>query len=461
MKNTKLTKILVLALSLALLIGAAIGFSVSANEEETLTIVSQNVSYEGQTHLYYAVYYENVEFPEKIALEVSYTDDEGVLQNVTVNKSEEVTLKDSSGADFVCRAFRTPGVSAKNFTKVFTVKAVTESGTESAEKTYSVAEYCHQWLYDIANVAEPTEKQLKIKAACETTLSYGTDVQALLDYYPAGNTEDYPENYSYIAVENGTANGKAKLFTINGTEVTLAANAGAPAAWAVTAIDGTESQLTENTFTAAGSCTISPINGKFFSDANYTGTRIDFNDGTKGATIFEGGNGTYTNSTVVDGALRFERIKDTEGEGYNRWNVSASAGKNIYVFESDIRFSGFTNGTSVGKMRFQLAGIDEQITISHSGDTITFTCATTNAIGSVSIAENQWCNLRFELDTTTRTFNIFVNNSHAGTITSPGTATTTSSRLLFYILKSGYDGVVEFDNIFSGMVAEGTAIPAN
>ena len=461
MKNTKLTKIIVLALSLALLVGAAVGLSASAEESEAIAIVSQNVSYEGQTHLYYAVYYENVENPEKISLEVSYTDDEGNLQSVTLSSSEEVVLKDSEGSDLVCRAFRTPGVSAKNFTKVFTVKAVTESGTESAEKTYSVAEYCHQWLYDIAGVAEPTEKQLKIKAACETTLSYGTDIQALLDYYPAGNTEDYPENYSYIAVENGTANGKAKLFTINGTEITLAANAGAPAAWAVRAIDGTESQLTENTFTAAGSCTISPINGKFFSDSSYTGTRIDFNDGTKGATIFDGGNGTYTNSTIVDGTLRFERIKDTEGEGYDRWNVSASAGKNIYVFESDIKFSGFTKGTSVGKMRFQLAGIDEQITISHSGDTITFTSATTGATGSVSIAENQWCNLRFELDTTTRTFNIFVNNSHACTITSPGTATTSSSRLLFYLLKSGYDGVVEFDNIFSGMVAEGTEIPAN
>ena len=461
MKNSKLIKILVLALSLALILGAVIGFSASAETAETVAIVSQNVSYEGQTHLYYAVYYENVEDPEAIALEVSYTDDEGNLQSVTVSSSEEVTLKDSEGNDLVCRAFRTPGVSAKNFTKVFTVKAVTASGTESTEKTYSVAEYCHQWLSDIAESAEPTASELKIKAACESTLSYGTDIQALLGYYPDGNTADHPENYSYITVENGTANGKAKLFTINGTEVTLAANAGVPAAWAVTAIDGTESQLTESTFTAQGSCTISPINGKFFSDASYTGTRIDFNDGTKGATIFEGGNGTYTNSTVVDGTLRFERIKDTEGEGYDRWNVSASAGKNIYVFESDIRFSGFTQGTSVGKMRFQLAGIDEQITISHSGNTISFISATTGATGSVSIAENQWCNLRFELDTTTRTFNIFVNNSHAGTITSPGTATTSSSRLLFYILKSGYDGVVEFDNIFSGMVAEGTAIPAN
>lgn len=461
MKKTSLAKILIFALSLALLMGAAIGFSASA-ADESLEIVSQNVSYEGKTHLYYAVHYENIADPEAITLSVSYTDDDGALQTVTVEESEAITLKDSAGNDVVCRAFRTPGVAAKNFTTKFTVKAAV--GTiESEAKTYSVAEYCHQWLAYLAGVETPTAAEAKVGAACEATLAYGTKIQALLDYYPAGNTKDYPENYSYITVENGTANGMAKLFAINGTEVTLAADASSPAAWSVTAADGTVSQITGNTFTASGSCAISPINGKFFSDASYTGTRIDFNDGTKGATLYEGGNGTYTNSTVVDGILRFERIKDTEGEGYNRWNVSASAGKNIYVFESDIRFSGFTkgNGTSIGKILFQMGGINEQLTLSRNGNTITFTSASSGSIGSVAIAENEWCNLRFELDTTTRTFNVFVNNAHAGTITSPGTATTTSSRLLFYILKGGYDGVVEFDNIYSGMVAEGTQIPAN
>lgn len=460
MKNTRIAKIIIFALSLALLIGAAIGFSASA-ENESLSIVSQNVSYEGKTHLYYAVAYDNVANPEAIKLVVTYTDDEGAVQTVTVSESEEVTLKDSAGNDVVCRAFRTPGVDAKNFTKVFAVKAVL-ADVASAEKTYSVAEYCHQWLAYLAGVEAPSAKELKVKAACEATLAYGTKIQALLDYYPAGNAEDYPENYSYITVDGGTANGKAKLYVINGTEVTLAANAASPIAWEVTKADGTVSKISGNAFNANGDCTIAPITGKFYSNTAITGVRENFDSGSLGSTTHDGGKGNYTQFSVADGKLNFWRTEDaegndTKGEGYLRWNVSSSTAKKIYVFEADVKFSGFTVGTSVGKIRPQFSNVEDQITISHSGDTITFTAG--NGSGAVYMRENQWCNLRIEFDITTRTYNFFIDNSYAGSLISKATGTTTSSRILFYLLDGGSDGMVEFDNVFSGLVSEGTAIP--
>ena len=132
---------------------------------------------------------------------------------------------------------------------------------------------------------------------------------------------------------------------------------------------------------------------------------------------------------------------------------------NVFVFESDTRFSGFTKGTSVIKIRFQVGGIDEQITISHSGDDITFTLA--SGTGSVKIKENQWYNVRFELNISTRAFNIFIDNEYKGTLTSGVSTTTSSARVLYYILSGGQDGVVEFDNIYYGFVSEGTAIPQN
>ena len=453
--KTRITKIFVLALSLALLVGVAMSLSVSA-ENESLEIVSQNVSYEGKTHLYFAVNYENVTNPEAIKLVVTYTDDEGATQTVTVTDSEALTLKDSANNDVFCRAFRTPGVDAKNFTKEFTVKAILED-VESAEKTYSVAEYCHQWLAYIAGIAEPSAKELKVKAACEATLLYGTKIQALLDYYPDGNTSDYPENYSYIIVDGGTANGQNKLFIRNGETVTLSA-ATTPAAWSLKAVDGTVNQITQNSFTASGSCYVTPVNGKFFSDTSYVGTRLNFDDGTIGSTILEGGNNVYTTTTVVDGKLDFERIPSTEGEGYLRWNVGSSTHK-IFVFETDVHFSGFTVGSSVGKIRLQLAGIDEQITINHSGSDISIVLA--SGTGKVTIKEGEWCNLRFEIDTTKRTFNVFVNNTYAGTLVSTSTTTSSSTRVLFYLLKVGYGGEILFDNIYHGFVEEGTAIPAN
>ena len=307
--KTKLTKIFLLTLTLAMVIGMAVGFTASAEGEaaaESVAIVSQKIDYAGTTHLYFAVKYENVQNPEKIALNVSYVDSEGNAKEVTITESEAVTLKDSAGNDVACRAFMTPGVDAKSFTHKFVAQAVTEAGTESAEKTYSVTEYCYQWLTYIATQAEPTAEQLKIKDACEATLAYGTKIQALLGYYPAENVNDYPENYSYIVVDGGTANGKEKALVLNGTTVTLAANAGAPAAWSCTALDGTVTQLTESTFTANGSCVIAPINGKYFSDTSYTGTRLDYDEEGTAIPAFQSGS-AYATLTNVDGNLVFDK----------------------------------------------------------------------------------------------------------------------------------------------------------
>ena len=145
--KTTISRILLLVLSLALMIGAIFSVSAVATEgegTETIEIISQNVSYEGQTHLFYAVSYENVAAPEAITLEVKWTDSEGEhTTTVTESEVEEVEGK-------TCRIFKTPGVDAKNFTQQFTVVAKTADGTVSAPKTFSVTEYCNLWLTYVA-----------------------------------------------------------------------------------------------------------------------------------------------------------------------------------------------------------------------------------------------------------------------------------------------------------------------
>ena len=54
----KITKFLVVALTVALLIGAVVGVSASAAETESESekwVISSNVSYEQNTHLYFAI----------------------------------------------------------------------------------------------------------------------------------------------------------------------------------------------------------------------------------------------------------------------------------------------------------------------------------------------------------------------------------------------------------------------
>ena len=244
MKKSTISRIFLLVLSLALVIGAI--FSVSAMAEadenaESIEIISQNVSYEGQTHLFYAVAYENVTNPEAITLEVKWTDSKGEhTATLTESHAEEIEGK-------ACRIFKTPGVDAKNFTQEFTVAASTAEGTVSATKTFSVAEYCNLWISYVAYISatgEPTAEEINLAEACEATLRYGSAIQKHLNYYPDGNPADHPENYVYVKAIDGTANGGISAHVINGSDVALVSTASLEegmgvTAWKVYYADGT------------------------------------------------------------------------------------------------------------------------------------------------------------------------------------------------------------------------------
>ena len=185
------------------------------------------------------------------------------------------------------------------------------------------------------------------------------------------------------------------------------------------------------------------------------GTRIDYDD--KAVELPLNGLNSVTTAAITDGTLVFSRIPDTEGEGWLRWNVSGT--NNIFVYETDIKFSGFTRDGAIIKILLQFSGINEQLTIEHGGDNIKIMFA--SGTGSVTVKENAKMNLRFELDVTARTLNVFVDNEYQGTLTSTSSATQTSyNRFMFYLLKTGYNGTVEFDNIYYGFVEKGSELPA-
>ncbi len=186
------------------------------------------------------------------------------------------------------------------------------------------------------------------------------------------------------------------------------------------------------------------------------GTRVDYED--KATTLPLNGLGGMTDATITDGTLVFSRIPDTEGEGWLRWNVTAGT-NNIFVFETDIKFGGFTRDGAIIKILLQFSGIDEQLTIEHGGDNIKIMFA--SGTGTVIVEENKQMNLRFELDIAERKLNVFADNEYQGTLESTSTKTQTSySRFMFYLLKTGYNGTVEFDNIYYGLVEKGSELPA-
>ncbi|MBQ8320902.1 MAG: hypothetical protein IJX92_00875 [Clostridia bacterium] len=347
--KTKFTKIFLLTLTLAMVIGMAVGFTASAEGEtaaESVAIVSQKVEYAGTTHLYFAVKYENVANPEKIALNVSYVDSEGNAKEVTITESEEVTLQDSAGNDVVCRAFMTPGVDAKSFTHKFVAQAVTEAGTESAEKTYSVTEYCLEWLTYIATKAEPSEYELKVKDACEATLAYGTKIQAFLDCYPEANVNDYPENYVYVKGADGVkVNGADAVCVIKGSEVELTyAGTETRLGWEVADLAGTEITVTDDKFTATASCIAGPeltdATGEYFlARENGTitkGTNWDFDviTSTDKLSAKDASDGTLS---ITDGSLLYDDGDVSSSAMYVKFWQSYPDTYNCSIIEFDFK----------------------------------------------------------------------------------------------------------------------------
>lgn len=467
--KTKFTKIFLLTLTLAMVIGMAIGFTASAEGEpaaESVAIVSQKIDYAGTTHLYFAVKYENVENPEKIALNVSYVDSEGNAKEVTITESEAVTLKDSAGNDVACRAFMTPGVDAKSFTHKFVAQAVTEAGTESAEKTYSVTEYCYQWLTYIATKAEPTAYELKVKAACEATLAYGTKIQAFLDYYPADNVNDYPENYVYVKGTDGVkVNGADAACVIKGSEVALTyAGTETRLGWEVADLAGTEITVTDDKFTATAHCIAGPelsdAKGKYFL-SGLSGLRHDYDVRTTlpdienfGVKDSEGNVISNTGSfEIVDGALHFEDGDAENAQMVAKFWQGYPSSYNVTVFEFDFKFNQ-SYGTS--PLEFKVSGNSCILYQTQAYDSSYGTgfklCA---KIGSTYIPTGidygTWGNIRLEHYFAEDVMKIFVNNVYLGEIAA--TSNSQTSPLIYLTAnerKTGSNADLYVDNVFVG-----------
>ena len=139
MKNTKLTKILVMALSLALLIGSAIAFAVSAADDDTYAIKSINISHEDSTKVLVAVDAIGV---DPATIEVKYT----------IGAGEEKTAKYYGLVDIYkdgnqYPVFYTEGIPAKDMGEDIVV-TVTHGDSVDTD-SFSVARYLYVRLFEL------------------------------------------------------------------------------------------------------------------------------------------------------------------------------------------------------------------------------------------------------------------------------------------------------------------------
>ncbi|MBO5314823.1 MAG: hypothetical protein J6B48_00170 [Clostridia bacterium] len=207
MKN-RFSKILVLVLSLALILGVALAVSVSA-EDTKPEIISKNMNYGEKFVILYAVDAETVaEGPVTLKI---YSDSEkaNLVDSYTVDTPvyEEKLQKD-------IYKFYTNGIAPKEIADIFYAEAIDAAGNTSDLVSYSVVEYMLERLYGGYELS-PEQTAMYTKS-----LEFGAAAQDLL----AAQDPIRVNDYKYVRIDGGTANGVTKGMFLKNTSLSIAKN---------------------------------------------------------------------------------------------------------------------------------------------------------------------------------------------------------------------------------------------
>ena len=256
MKNTKLSKIILLALSVAVLVGCALAFSVSAAEEENDGIVLKNLYYDEKVAILFAVD-ATVGQAENGDVTVEYYWDDATDD---VKQATYYPDDGTLGTDYP--VFITEGLAAKELGKLAHVTFTDASGAKH-EETYSVAEYLYKRLYvdGFAAKTEADGKDYNRKLLYQNLLNYGEQAQLVFDY----KTDKLLNNYSiaYTTSELINLAGKSYVFghgaiSVEGTVI----GEGTIAGWTVTdLVNGGSSESENVVLSLTGAYQVEPIFG--------------------------------------------------------------------------------------------------------------------------------------------------------------------------------------------------------
>lgn len=298
MKNIK---IFALVLTLALLITAAVCTTVfAADEAEAPVIVSKNLSYEDNTHLYYAVKLtENVTASNTT---MNIYSDAACSNPLATGIAGKVETLNALGGDYI--VFRAPGIAAKHITRDVYAQAVTTDGGKSEVAKYSVAEYLYERLYVSERLGKTVTAEQK--ALYQSYLTYGANAQTVFTNSKIENAEDketLATALNIVRVIDGTLDdGSVQKLVKAGYGATVVATPtdSAIAQWQVTSIDaaGTVTQSktanTTDAITIAGQTIITAPQVapalKFDSadDLRYFSLATAYGDGSIESTVEKG-----------------------------------------------------------------------------------------------------------------------------------------------------------------------------
>lgn len=338
-----ISKIVLIALSIALLVGAAIGFAASA-ETAAPEIISKNIKVNGNYCLMFAVDPATVAGDDVTITIYAETPAEGVEPVQTITKAKTATTFVSLDGDGIENdeviVFETDGVSAKDIADVWYITTAS-AGVTSAPITYSVREYAFERLYKNGTIFatendEDLYKYYQQQFYLEL-LEVGSAAQELLVNYDLEAADKAPEklakDYIYASVTGGTytvgETTQARGFVNEGDVLTL----GNESDWKIYifggdgAQKGTKVAEAGGTVTVAGNIVVLPYTigvtpGLYFEElgtAPYTFTGLTYKN-------LQGNQGTT--HTAYLGHSGFSAAVDTDGDGTRETPIA------YYKFES-------------------------------------------------------------------------------------------------------------------------------
>jgi hypothetical protein len=240
MKNRKSAKLLVLILSLALLIGSAVGIAVSAESAKTPEIISKNVYYGGNNRIMFAVDADTV---NEGAVTLYFYDDATKAAELADTDwtyvAEAPVTEKIGGEDKSVYVFNTLGIAPTEFTKNYYAVAVDSTGAKSAVVRYSLLEYYLDMLYRNDVKSATSGEGAAMKAVFENEIASAASIQDLLFNYDADGTNDLQylaDDYYYAAIVDGATIDGAYSSGIYapGSKITLTSTDGSVATWQVT-----------------------------------------------------------------------------------------------------------------------------------------------------------------------------------------------------------------------------------
>ena len=355
MKKFKISKIIVLLLSIALLMGSVVAVTASADNESTGKFGSITLAYS-----------------DKVAIMVKVNATQEELENGTVvvnyvvegiNEDNPATAEyyktDDKGQCWVI----TSGFSPFEFTKIVTFSSSVNGTQVESGRTYSVAQFLYKKLYTDSNVTE------EFRTLYESLIAYGNAAQI------AYNQKDFLITNSTIAYsQNGDVkfDGKSTAFAPGRQleNLTPTWKGSVPAGkevsgWVI--VENGETKIVDTTFNCSGNVEIvEPI----FTIKNvppYTLVNGDFADGLNGWTLIN------TNGDAPFGGI--DNKTTFWDQNYPMFNVgeyfSAYADGAVEASQGRLESSFFTVGSQYATYMLGGAGNDNvYITIENKADDV-------------------------------------------------------------------------------------------